>query len=100
MAKKIGTVAGLLVALSLATAGSAAAQTWSDTVGPDGAYYNYAGPNRPVGPQGGYYDYAAPNSSSYYDYYGQPNDGWNDNDGYVVARPAYPPGCGAGEPHC
>jgi hypothetical protein len=83
MARKIigysAPAIGLAAAL-LATVGSAsAAWQW------DGAA---------VGPYGAYYDYAAgPSvSSPYYDFYG--------SDDYILARPAFPPGCGAGRPHC
>jgi hypothetical protein len=80
---KLCTVAlGGAVGLSLAamTAGPAAAQMPAPY---DDGYSAYA----PVPP------YAPP----YYDYYGPAY--WGDDD-YVLARPAFPPGCGAGAPHC
>ena len=50
----------------------------------------------PVCPYG-YYDYA-PEAyySPYYPYY----EDYYARDDYLLARPAFRPGCGAGKPHC
>ncbi len=90
---------GVSVALSLAAVSAAAAAPWS--AGPDeamdpGAYA--PGPTAAPAPYAGYSAYApAPYAPSYYDYYGGAYYG---DDDAVLARRAFPPGCGAGEPHC
>jgi len=71
---------GASLALSLTTVnGASAAPAWYGAT---------------VGPYGGYYDYAAGPSASppYYSY--------RSSDDYILAKPAFPPGCGAGAPHC
>jgi hypothetical protein len=77
---------GGAIALSLAamTAGPAAAQQ-------PGPYYDGYSAYGPVAP------YAAPYAPSYYDNYG---GAYYRGDDTVLVRPAFPPGCGAGEPHC
>jgi hypothetical protein len=88
----IGYAAAVSLALALsitAISNASAAPQWGD----DGFAAGPA-PSDAIGPSGGYYDYAAGPFASppYYNYYG--------SDDYILARPAFPPGCGAGRPHC
>jgi hypothetical protein len=93
MMKRYVVGLGVSVSLSLAVATAAAAAPWS--AGADegtGAFA--AGTPAVAAPNDGYSAYGeGPGyAPSYYDYYG--------GDDTVLARPAFPPGCGAGAPHC
>jgi hypothetical protein len=93
--KHCAAIAGVSLALSLATvAAGAAAPRWAaDPPLAAGAGFAAGAAAASPAPYGGYYDYApGPMAWSYYDYYG--------DDDYVLARRAFPPGCGAGKPHC
>jgi hypothetical protein len=80
---------GVSVALSLAVLGATSA---APAIADDAGFA--AGAAAVPAPYDGYSAYApAPAyGPPYYDYYG--------GDDTVLVRPAFPPGCGAGEPHC
>jgi hypothetical protein len=90
---------GISAALSLAAVTAASAAPWSanadDATGPGIAVA--PGPTPAPGPYEGFAYPPAPYAPAYYDYY---NGAYYGDDNAVLARPAFPPGCGAGEPHC
>ena len=86
---------GVSAALSLAAVTAAAAAPWSaddDAAAPGIAVA--PGP-APAPYQGAYAP--TPYAPAYYDYY---NGAYYNDDDAILARRAFPPGCGAGEPHC
>jgi hypothetical protein len=93
-------VLGVSAALSLAAVTAASAAPWSvDADDAAGLGIVVApGPMPAPAPYEGYSAYApTPYAPAYYDYY---NGAYYGDDDAVLARRAFPPGCGAGEPHC
>jgi hypothetical protein len=87
---------GVSAALSLAAVTAVSAAPWSasDDAGPGVA----VAPGPTPAPYDGYSAYGpTPYAPAYYDYY---NGAYYGDDDAVLARRAFPPGCGAGEPHC
>jgi hypothetical protein len=86
---------GLSAALSLAAATAASAAEWSDDATAPGIAVAPGPMPAPAPYQGAYAP--SPYAPAYYDYY---NGAYYNDDDAILARRAFPPGCGAGEPHC